>query len=80
MISREDVMGLSVCTPGLLGGVSPAPISETDLPQRRDLVPVCPAAPEGPGGPSDSGGPMGRDCVETLGVTPQLSASARPGC
>lgn len=32
MISSEDVIGLSECIPGLLGGVAPARISEIDLP------------------------------------------------
>lgn len=47
MISSEDVIGLSVCIPGLLGGVSPAHIWELDLPQRRALVPASPAASVG---------------------------------
>lgn len=42
LISSEDVIGLSVCTPGVLGGVSPAHISEIDLPQRQMLVPGIP--------------------------------------
>ena len=36
MISSEDVIGLSVCIPGLLGGVSPAHIWELDLPPAPD--------------------------------------------
>lgn len=49
MISSEDVIGLSVCIPGLSGGVSPAHILEIDLPQRQTLVPGSPAASVGPG-------------------------------
>lgn len=48
MISSEDVIGLSVCTLGRLGGVSPAHISQIDLPQRQTLVPGSPAASVGP--------------------------------
>lgn len=40
--------GLSVCTAGRLGVVSPARISPIDLPQRQTLVPRRPAAPPRP--------------------------------
>lgn len=60
MISSEDVIGLSVCIPGLLGGVSPAHISEIDLPQRQTLVPGSPAASEGPADRQQ--GEMGKGC------------------
>ena len=50
MISSEDVIGLSECIPGLLGGVAPAHILEIDLPpQRQTLVPGSPVASPGPG-------------------------------
>lgn len=40
--------GLSVCTAGGLGVVSPARILPIDLPQRQTLVPRRPTAPPGP--------------------------------
>lgn len=40
--------GLSVCTAGRLGAVSPARILPIDLPQRQTLVPRRPTAPLGP--------------------------------
>ncbi len=57
MISSEDVIGVSVCIPGLLGGVSH--ISNIDLPKRQMLVPGSPAASVGPGDRQQ--GEMGKD-------------------
>lgn len=62
LISSEDVIGLSVCTPGVLGGVSPAHISEIDLPQRQTLVPGIPPASTGPADRQQ--GEKGKGCVD----------------
>lgn len=62
MISSEDVIGLPVCTLGRLGGVSPAHISQIDLPQRQTLVPGSPAASVGPA--DRQRGETGRRCVD----------------
>lgn len=62
MISSEDVIGSSVCTLGRLGGVSPAHISQIDLPQRQTLVPRSPAASVGPA--DGRQGETGERCVD----------------
>lgn len=59
--SSEDVIGLSVCIPGPLGGVAPAHILEIDLPERQPLVPGSPAASVGPG--DGQQGEMGKDVL-----------------
>lgn len=78
-ISSEDVIGLSVCTLGRLGGVSPAHISQIDLPQRQALVPGSPAASAGPA--DGQQGEMGKSCVDNSCRRPLVcfKFSLRPG-
>lgn len=78
MISSEDVIGLSVCIPGLLGGVSPAHILEIDLPQRQTLVPGSPAASAGPGDRQQ--GEMGKDVLTKSCRSLQLFETASRAC